>query len=58
VPTDPGKIPSGMKVREVANIGDALRALPAGRRRAGGGSREAGGGKEPRESRQPEEARR
>jgi len=58
VPADPGKIPSGMKVREVANIGDALRALPAGRRRAGGGSREAGGGKEPRESRQPEEARR
>lgn len=28
VPPDPGKIPSGMKVTEVADIGDALRVLP------------------------------
>ncbi|GDY75019.1 hypothetical protein SAV31267_045040 [Streptomyces avermitilis] len=33
VPTDPGKIPSGMKVLEVADIGDALRVLPRSRRR-------------------------
>jgi DNA repair protein RadA/Sms len=28
VPPDPGKIPAGMKVIEVSDIGDALRALP------------------------------
>ena len=28
VPPDPGKIPAGMKVTEVADIGDALRVLP------------------------------
>lgn len=28
VPTDPGKVPAGMKVTEVANMGDALRVLP------------------------------
>ncbi|KOG89209.1 hypothetical protein ADK38_15565 [Streptomyces varsoviensis] len=28
VPGDPGKIPSGMRVLEVADIGDALRVLP------------------------------
>ena len=28
VPTDPGKIPAGMKVIEVADMGDALRVLP------------------------------
>ncbi|WNI17108.1 DNA repair protein RadA [Actinacidiphila sp. ITFR-21] len=28
VPPDPGKVPQGMKVIEVADIGDALRALP------------------------------
>ncbi|CAM5627477.1 DNA repair protein RadA OS=Streptomyces violarus OX=67380 GN=radA PE=3 SV=1 [Streptomyces violarus] len=33
VPGDPGKIPSGMKVLEVADIGDALRVLPRSRRR-------------------------
>jgi DNA repair protein RadA/Sms len=33
VPPDPGKVPRGMKVVEVADIGEALRAIP-GRRRA------------------------
>ena len=33
VPADPGKIPAGMKVIEVADIGDALRVLPRSRRR-------------------------
>ena len=33
VPGDPGKIPPGMKVLEVADIGDALRVLPRSRRR-------------------------
>ncbi|OIJ84549.1 hypothetical protein BIV24_30940 [Streptomyces colonosanans] len=33
VPTDPGKIPPGMKVLEVADMGDALRVLPRSRRR-------------------------
>ncbi|MBW1598972.1 DNA repair protein RadA [Streptomyces sp. JJ38] len=28
VPSDPGKVPSGMRVLEVADIGEALRALP------------------------------
>ena len=28
VPPDPGKVPAGMRVTEVADIGDALRALP------------------------------
>ena len=28
VPTDPGKIPDGMRVREVADIGEALQVLP------------------------------
>ncbi|MCX2970714.1 DNA repair protein RadA [Streptomyces sp. TRM70308] len=28
VPTDPGRVPDGMRVLEVADIGDALRALP------------------------------
>ncbi|MDT0406876.1 DNA repair protein RadA, partial [Streptomyces sp. DSM 41635] len=28
VPTDPGRVPSGMKVTEVADMGDALRVLP------------------------------
>ncbi|MFI2318670.1 MULTISPECIES: DNA repair protein RadA [Streptomyces] len=28
VPTDPGKVPAGMKVTEVADMGDALRVLP------------------------------
>jgi DNA repair protein RadA/Sms len=29
VPSDPGKVPAGMRVIEVSDIGDALRALPA-----------------------------
>jgi DNA repair protein RadA/Sms len=33
VPPDPGKVPPGMKVVEVSDIGEALRAIP-GRRRA------------------------
>ncbi len=33
VPPDPGKVPRGMKVVEVADIGEALQAIP-GRRRA------------------------
>jgi len=33
VPGDPGKVPAGMKVMEVADIGDALRVLPRSRRR-------------------------
>ncbi len=33
VPTDPGRVPDGMKVLEVADIGDALRVLPRSRRR-------------------------
>jgi DNA repair protein RadA/Sms len=33
VPSDPGKVPAGMKVLEVADIGDALRVLPRSRRR-------------------------
>jgi DNA repair protein RadA/Sms len=33
VPADPGKIPPGMKVLEVADMGDALRVLPRSRRR-------------------------
>ncbi len=33
VPADPGKVPAGMTVTEVANMGDALRVLPRGRRR-------------------------
>jgi DNA repair protein RadA/Sms len=33
VPADPGKTPPGMKVLEVADIGDALRVLPRSRRR-------------------------
>ncbi|MET8578148.1 DNA repair protein RadA [Streptomyces sp. NPDC005012] len=33
VPADPGKIPEGMKVLEVADISDALRVLPRSRRR-------------------------
>jgi len=28
VPTDPGRVPDGMRVLEVADIGDALRVLP------------------------------
>lgn len=38
VPTDPGKIPAGMKVIEVADMGDALRVLPSRRRPEGGAS--------------------
>ena len=33
VPSDPGKVPPGMKVLEVADMGDALRVLPRSRRR-------------------------
>ena len=33
VPTDPGKVPAGMKVLEVADIGAALSVLPRSRRR-------------------------
>ncbi|MFC7217015.1 DNA repair protein RadA [Streptomyces polyrhachis] len=48
VPSDPGKVPAGMRVLEVANIGEALQALPIGRGRgsSGGraGGRRAGGG--------------
>jgi DNA repair protein RadA/Sms len=33
VPGDPGRIPAGMKVLEVADIGDALRVLPRSRRK-------------------------
>lgn len=33
VPADPGKVPPGMKVTEVADMGDALRVLPRGRSR-------------------------
>ncbi|MEY6567315.1 hypothetical protein AB8B12_20710, partial [Streptomyces sp. PGLac3x] len=32
VPADPGKVPPGMKVVEVADMGDALRVLPRRRR--------------------------
>jgi DNA repair protein RadA/Sms len=28
VPADPGRIPAGMRVREVADIGEALAVLP------------------------------
>ncbi|MQY16517.1 DNA repair protein RadA [Streptomyces sp. RB5] len=37
VPADPGKVPPGIEVREVADIGEALRALP--RRRSRGGQK-------------------
>ncbi|NGN70058.1 DNA repair protein RadA [Streptomyces sp. A7024] len=37
VPVDPGKVPDGMKVREVADIGDALRSLPSRTPRSSGG---------------------
>ncbi|WP_419996768.1 DNA repair protein RadA [Streptomyces boninensis] len=47
VPADPGKIPDGMKVREVADIGDALRALPGRVTRL-----------VPKDARRPEEPRR
>ncbi|MBZ4018200.1 DNA repair protein RadA [Streptomyces purpurogeneiscleroticus] len=33
VPTDPGKIPAGMRVLEVADVGEALRVLPRRPRR-------------------------
>jgi DNA repair protein RadA/Sms len=33
VPSDPGKVPAGMKVLEVANMGEALRVLPRSRQR-------------------------
>ncbi len=33
VPSDPGRVPPGMKVVEVADMGDALRVLPRGRSR-------------------------
>jgi DNA repair protein RadA/Sms len=33
VPADPGKVPEGMKVLEVADMSDALRVLPRSRRR-------------------------
>ncbi len=33
MPADPGKVPPGMKVTEVADMGDALRVLPRGRSR-------------------------
>ncbi|MFE0427402.1 DNA repair protein RadA, partial [Streptomyces sp. NPDC058953] len=36
VPADPGMLPRGMTVTEVANMGDALRVLPRGRRRSDG----------------------
>jgi DNA repair protein RadA/Sms len=29
VPADPGKVPAGMRVIEVADVGEALRALPS-----------------------------
>ena len=29
VPADPGKVPAGMRVLEVADMGEALRVLPA-----------------------------
>ncbi|WP_031511439.1 DNA repair protein RadA [Streptomyces megasporus] len=34
VPVDPGKVPAGMRVTEVTDIGDALRMLPARPRRS------------------------
>lgn len=34
VPPDPGKVPPGMKVVEVSDIGEALRAIPGRRRSA------------------------
>ncbi len=33
VPADPGKIPAGMRVLEVADVGEALRVLPKRPRR-------------------------
>ncbi|EST20867.1 DNA repair protein RadA [Streptomycetaceae bacterium MP113-05] len=50
VPGDPGRIPSGMRVLEVADIGDALRVLPARPQR----TRSSGADQEPPE----EDARR
>jgi DNA repair protein RadA/Sms len=35
VPADPGKVPEGMRVREVADVGEALAVLPARSRAAG-----------------------
>ena len=46
VPPDPGKVPPGMKVVEVADIGEALRAIP-GRRRATAKPRVEGRGEAP-----------
>ncbi len=39
VPPDPGKVPQGMKVTEVADIGDALRVLRQRAPRSGGSQR-------------------
>lgn len=41
VPPDPGKVPKGMRVTEVANIGEAMAAIP-GRRGGSGGGRRGG----------------
>jgi DNA repair protein RadA/Sms len=48
VPQDPGKVPPGMRVVEVADIGEALAAIP-GRRRSGsgGGGQPSGEGERP-----------
>ena len=49
VPADPGKIPAGMRVKEVADIGEALQTLP----RLGG---RRGGGDTSRRNARPDEA--
>ncbi len=53
-PADSGETPPGMRVLEVADIGEALRVLPTGR----GAARAARGGTGRRESGQAEESRR
>jgi DNA repair protein RadA/Sms len=52
VPVDPGKIPAGMRVTEVADVGDALRPLPRRLRR------EVPAGEEPATTRRLDPARR
>ncbi|MFJ5230710.1 DNA repair protein RadA [Kitasatospora sp. NPDC088391] len=47
VPPDPGKVPAGMKVVEVADIGEALRAIPGRRPRAKARQEEGAAGRPP-----------
>ncbi|GAA3051661.1 hypothetical protein GCM10020000_36210 [Streptomyces olivoverticillatus] len=49
VPGDPGKVPAGMRVLEVADIGDALRVLPGRPRREERGRRPGPGPRAARE---------